>query len=117
MQAPMPPASLHGCPAPAKLNLFLHVNGRRADGYHLLQTVFQLVDHGDTLHFDVRGDGLVRRTTELAGVPHEQTWCARAAPAGRVRRRYGRPAPASTWRSTSACRRRRVGGGSSIGPR
>ena len=46
--------------APAKLNLFLHVNGRRADGYHLLQTVFQLIDHGDVLHFDLRADGQVR---------------------------------------------------------
>ncbi len=44
--------SLENCPAPAKLNLFLHVTGRRADGYHLLQTVFQLIDYGDTLHFD-----------------------------------------------------------------
>lgn len=63
--------SLHDCPAPAKLNLFLHVNGRRADGYHLLQTVFQLVDHGDTLHFNLRDDSLVRRTTEVPGVPEE----------------------------------------------
>lgn len=38
-------------PAPAKLNLFLHITGRRADGYHLLQTLFQFLDHGDTLHF------------------------------------------------------------------
>jgi 4-diphosphocytidyl-2-C-methyl-D-erythritol kinase len=48
--------TLKNCPAPAKLNLFLHVNGRRADGYHLLQTVFQLIDHGDTLHFTLRDD-------------------------------------------------------------
>jgi 4-diphosphocytidyl-2-C-methyl-D-erythritol kinase len=66
------PASLHGCPAPAKLNLFLHVNGRRADGYHLLQTVFQLLDHGDVLHFDLRADGRIRRTTDVPGVPEEQ---------------------------------------------
>ena len=64
--------SLHGCPAPAKLNLFLHVNGRRADGYHLLQTVFQLIDHGDVLHFHLRDDGRVRRTTDVPGVPEEQ---------------------------------------------
>ena len=61
--------TLNNCPAPAKLNLFLHVNGRRADGYHLLQTVFQLLDHGDTLHFALRDDTLIRRVTELAGVP------------------------------------------------
>ncbi|MET0855808.1 MAG: 4-(cytidine 5'-diphospho)-2-C-methyl-D-erythritol kinase, partial [Telluria sp.] len=70
--------SLHDCPAPAKLNLFLHVNGRRADGYHLLQTVFQLVDHGDTLHFDLRADGEIRRSTDLPGVPAEQDLVVRA---------------------------------------
>jgi 4-diphosphocytidyl-2-C-methyl-D-erythritol kinase len=64
--------SLHDCLAPAKLNLFLHVNGRRADGFHLLQTVFQLLDHGDRLHFDIRSDGEVRRTTDVPGVPEEQ---------------------------------------------
>ena len=91
----MPPRSLHGCPAPAKLNLFLHVNGRRADGYHLLQTVFQLVDHGDTLHFDLRDDGLIRRTSELAGVPAEQDLVVRALRllAAEFERRHGRPPP------------------------
>jgi 4-diphosphocytidyl-2-C-methyl-D-erythritol kinase len=91
----MPPRSLHDCPAPAKLNLFLHVNGRRADGYHLLQTVFQLVDYGDTLHFDLRDDGLVRRSTAVAGVPEEQDLIVRALRLlqGAYARRHGRPAP------------------------
>ncbi|OEZ54650.1 4-(cytidine 5'-diphospho)-2-C-methyl-D-erythritol kinase [Duganella sp. HH105] len=71
--------SLKNCPAPAKLNLFLHVNGRRADGYHLLQTVFQLIDHGDTLHFDLRGDAAIRRVTDLPGVPEESDLIVRAA--------------------------------------
>ncbi|HEX8954678.1 MAG TPA: 4-(cytidine 5'-diphospho)-2-C-methyl-D-erythritol kinase [Burkholderiaceae bacterium] len=71
--------SLHDCPAPAKLNLFLHVTGRRPDGYHLLQTVFQLLDHGDTLHFDVRKDGGIRRTTEVPGVAEESDLIVRAA--------------------------------------
>lgn len=71
-------SSLHGCLAPAKLNLFLHVTGRRADGYHLLQTVFQLLDHGDVLDFDVRADGLLRRTTHVAGVPEEHDLIVRA---------------------------------------
>ena len=46
-------------PAPAKLNLFLHVTGRRADGYHQLQTLFQLLDWGDRLHFSANSSGLV----------------------------------------------------------
>jgi 4-diphosphocytidyl-2-C-methyl-D-erythritol kinase len=72
-------AKLSNCPAPAKLNLFLHVTGRREDGYHLLQTAFQLIDRCDLLHFDVRTDGQIRRTTELAGVPHHSDLIVRAA--------------------------------------
>ncbi|MRW87075.1 4-(cytidine 5'-diphospho)-2-C-methyl-D-erythritol kinase [Pseudoduganella sp. FT26W] len=71
--------ALNNCPAPAKLNLFLHVNGRRADGYHLLQTVFQLIDHGDTLHFALRDDTALRRVTDLPGVPEESDLIIRAA--------------------------------------
>ena len=48
--------------APAKLNLFLHITGQRADGYHLLQSVFMLIDWCDTLHFELRSDGLVSRS-------------------------------------------------------
>jgi 4-diphosphocytidyl-2-C-methyl-D-erythritol kinase len=66
-------------PAPAKLNLFLHVTGRRADGYHLLQTVFQLIDYGDTLRFTPRPDGAIRRSTPFPGVPEENDLCVRAA--------------------------------------
>ena len=71
--------TLHNCPAPAKLNLFLHVTGRRSDGYHLLQTAFQLIDRCDILHFDVRGDRQIHRTTELANVPHDADLIVRAA--------------------------------------
>lgn len=53
--------SLYDIPAPAKLNLFLHITGRRADGYHLLQSVFLLVDWCDQLNFDLRHDGLLSR--------------------------------------------------------
>jgi 4-diphosphocytidyl-2-C-methyl-D-erythritol kinase len=68
-----------GHPAPAKLNLFLHVIGRRADGYHLLQSVFTLVDRCDELRFRVREDGELRRVSELPGVPAEQDLVVRAA--------------------------------------
>ena len=71
--------SLHHCPAPAKLNLFLHVTGRRSDGYHLLQTAFQLIDRCDTLDFDVRADNVIRRTSDLAGVAHDSDLIVRAA--------------------------------------
>ena len=74
----MASASLHDCPAPAKLNLFLHVTGRRPDGYHLLQSVFQLIDHGDTLHFDLRADDRIVRTTDVPGVPEQQDLIVRA---------------------------------------
>lgn len=67
------------CPAPAKLNLFLHVVGRRADGYHLLQTLFRFIDLSDTLHFTLREDGVVRRLSEIEAVPEEQDLCVRAA--------------------------------------
>jgi 4-diphosphocytidyl-2-C-methyl-D-erythritol kinase len=77
------PGRLEGCPAPAKLNLFLHVTGRRADGYHLLQTVFRLLDWGDTLDFTVREDGEIRRANTVADVPEETDLCARAARQGR----------------------------------
>jgi 4-diphosphocytidyl-2-C-methyl-D-erythritol kinase len=67
------------CPAPAKLNLFLHVVGRRADGYHLLQTVFRLVDFSDQLQFALRQDGIVRLDNPAPGVPEDQDLCVRAA--------------------------------------
>lgn len=53
--------ALYDIPAPAKLNLFLHIIGRRADGYHLLQSAFMLIDWCDTLHFEIRSDGLISR--------------------------------------------------------
>ncbi len=66
-------------PAPAKLNLFLHVVGRRSDGYHLLQTLFTFLDYGDTLEIRVREDGELRLTNPLPGVALEQDLCWRAA--------------------------------------
>lgn len=66
-------------PAPAKLNLFLHVVGRRSDGYHLLQSLFRLIDYGDTLRFAPRDDGRILRVAALADVPEEHDLCVRAA--------------------------------------
>ncbi|QNA87649.1 4-(cytidine 5'-diphospho)-2-C-methyl-D-erythritol kinase [Massilia sp. Dwa41.01b] len=87
--------SLHDCPAPAKLNLFLHVVGRRADGYHLLQSVFQLIDRGDTLHFDLRDDGRIRRTNDVPGVPEASDLIVRALTrlADAFQQRHGRAVP------------------------
>jgi 4-diphosphocytidyl-2-C-methyl-D-erythritol kinase len=62
-----PLKAIYEVAAPAKLNLFLHINGRRADGYHLLQSVFMLIDWCDTLHFELRSDGRIQRHD--AGTP------------------------------------------------
>ena len=66
-------------PAPAKLNLFLHVTGRRPDGYHLLQTVFRFIDRCDILRFAPRQDGTIVLATPLPGVPPESDLTVRAA--------------------------------------
>ena len=63
--------SLYDIAAPAKLNLFLHITGRRDDGYHLLQSVFMLIDWCDTLHFELRRDGEISR--------EDLTWALPAA--------------------------------------
>ena len=67
--------------SPAKLNLFLHILGRRTDGYHELQTVFQLLDYGDTLHFDVRTDTLLQLTPAIPGVSNNDNLVIKAAKA------------------------------------
>ncbi len=83
--------ALYDVPAPAKLNLFLHVTGRRADGYHLLQSVFMLIDWCDTLHFERRSDGQILRQdltvplpaqdliTRAAGLLQQHTGCTEGA--------------------------------------
>jgi len=72
-------AAVHSFPAPAKLNLMLRVVGRRADGYHLLQTVFRFIDYGDTLNFSVRGDGVIARANAVDGIAAEDDLSVRAA--------------------------------------
>ncbi len=66
-------------PAPAKINLFLHITGRREDGYHMLQTVFQFIDYCDFISFDMRDDGVVRCVTPLLGVTSDNNLMVRAA--------------------------------------
>src|SRR3569623_723679 len=66
-------------PAPAKLNLFLHIVGRRADGYHLLQTVFQFLDGGDHIRNTPRADNRIRRLTPIASVAEDDDLSIRAA--------------------------------------
>ncbi|MBZ1349609.1 4-(cytidine 5'-diphospho)-2-C-methyl-D-erythritol kinase [Alcaligenaceae bacterium LF4-65] len=72
---------LYDLVAPAKLNLFLHVVGRRSDGYHLIQTVFRLIDLADLLDIDTRSDGQIVRETDMLGVAHDDDLVVRAAKA------------------------------------
>ncbi len=66
-------------PAPAKLNLFLHITGRRADGYHLLQTVFQMLDYADEIELICRDDGIISRLNDNQDIPIESDLCLRAS--------------------------------------
>jgi 4-diphosphocytidyl-2-C-methyl-D-erythritol kinase len=66
-------------PSPAKLNLFLYITGRREDGYHNLQTLFQFLDYGDTIIIEPRNDGQIRLATPIEGVPDEENLIVRAA--------------------------------------
>ncbi|WP_339414202.1 4-(cytidine 5'-diphospho)-2-C-methyl-D-erythritol kinase [Pseudomonas sp. EA_35y_Pfl2_R5] len=80
MSAPAIPAAAELIlPAPAKLNLMLHILGRRADGYHELQTLFQFLDFGDELGFALRSDGEIHLHTPIDGVPHDSNLIVRAA--------------------------------------
>ena len=65
--------------SPAKLNLFLHITGRRPDGYHTLQTAFQLLDWGDEMHFSVNKSGKIKLSIQDLGIPDEQNLITRAA--------------------------------------
>lgn len=73
------PGASQAWPAPAKLNLFLHVTGRRSDGYHTLQTVYQFLDYSDELEFRPTDDGRITRITPVAGVAEEADLTVRAA--------------------------------------
>ncbi|MGL9735597.1 MAG: 4-(cytidine 5'-diphospho)-2-C-methyl-D-erythritol kinase [Symbiopectobacterium sp.] len=72
-------AQLTHWPSPAKLNLFLYITGQRADGYHLLQTLFQFLDYGDTVNIRLRNDGVIQLLTPLPSVPDDTNLAVRAA--------------------------------------
>ncbi len=92
-------------PAPAKINLFLHVLGRRPDGYHELQTAFQLLDHGDRVALRPRGDGRVERYQPLSGISEDADLTVRAARALQER------APAGAGVDIAVEKRLPAGGG------
>ena len=71
----------YGWPSPAKLNLFLHIIGRRTDGYHLLQTIFQFLDYCDLIDFSIRNDGSLVRHSNYDSIPPEEDLVIRAAAA------------------------------------
>ncbi len=71
----------HHWPAPAKLNLFLHITGQRQDGYHLLQTAFQFIDYSDSLDFTLRNDGIISRQSDWEGTAEADDLVVRVAKA------------------------------------
>jgi len=98
-------------PAPAKLNLWLHIIGRRPDGYHELETVFQFLDHGDELRFALREDGVIRLHTEIAAVPHDSNLIVRAA--RKLQEQSGTTLGADIWLTKVLPMGGGIGGGSS----
>jgi len=98
-------------PAPAKLNLWLHIIGRRPDGYHELETVFQFLDHGDQLSFALREDGVIRLHTEIEAVPHDSNLIVRAA--RKLQEQSGSPLGADIWLTKVLPMGGGIGGGSS----
>ena len=102
--------ALYDLPAPAKLNLFLHITGRRADGYHLLQSVFMLIDWCDTLHVELRSDGQLSREDLTAVLPPDDL-VLRAARALQAHARPGQGAHIGVAKHVPA--QAGMGGGSS----
>ena len=98
-------------PSPAKLNLMLHILGRRTDGYHELQTLFQFVDHGDELAFALREDGEIRLHADLKGVPHDSNLIVKAARL--LKAHAASPLGADIWLSKVLPMGGGIGGGSS----
>ncbi|WP_455811012.1 4-(cytidine 5'-diphospho)-2-C-methyl-D-erythritol kinase [Pseudomonas graminis] len=98
-------------PAPAKLNLFLYITGRRADGYHDLQTLFQFLDYGDTLKIEANSESTLRLLTPVEGVPDEQNLIVRAAQLLRERALAQGVLPANAGATLAVEKRLPMGGG------
>ncbi len=98
-------------PAPAKLNLMLHILGRRADGYHELQTLFQFLEFGDELGFALRQDGQIHLHTTVDGVPHDSNLIVRAARL--LQQHSNSPLGADIWLDKRLPMGGGIGGGSS----
>lgn len=98
-------------PAPAKLNLFLYITGRRPDGYHNLQTLFQFLDYGDTLHITPDQSGRIRLLTPVAGVPEAENLIVRAAQALIVAAQARHSLPADAGATLAVEKRLPLGGG------
>jgi len=98
-------------PAPAKLNLMLHILGRREDGYHELQTLFQFLDYGDELDFAVRDDGEIRLHSDIQGVPHDSNLIVKAA--RQLQQQSNCPLGADIWLRKVLPMGGGIGGGSS----
>lgn len=98
-------------PSPAKLNLFLYITGRRDDGYHNLQTLFQFVNYGDTIAITPRHDGELRLITPIAGVPDEANLIMRAARLLTARARETGRLPAGAGADLGVEKRLPMGGG------
>ncbi|MFS2223809.1 4-(cytidine 5'-diphospho)-2-C-methyl-D-erythritol kinase [Pantoea sp. B65] len=98
-------------PAPAKLNLFLYITGRRADGYHDLQTLFQFLDYGDTLHICADNSGDIRLLTPVDQVAHEQNLMVRAARLLRQQASAAGTLPARAGAEITIDKRLPMGGG------
>jgi len=111
MNPPATPAAELTLSAPAKLNLMLHILGRRADGYHELQTLFQFLDFADELGFAVRADGAIHLHSDLPGVAHDSNLIVRAARA--LQQQAGCALGADIWLSKRLPMGGGIGGGSS----
>lgn len=98
-------------PSPAKLNLFLYITGRRADGYHDLQTLFQFLDYGDTLTVEPTADGVLRLLTPVPGVPDPQNLIVRAAVLLREQAAARGTLPAMAGARLAVAKRLPMGGG------